>query len=170
MLAVVLEPRGLGDRLVDDGLERAVGRGSEGHALPGGGAVPEAEHLLAGERHPDRALQLPRRQHGQEHLVLGAQPRAERPADERRDDAQVVLRVAEHVAEVVLDVLHPLGLVVDGEPAVLVPDHGRRERLHRVVVLDRHRYSASIRTAAAAKAFSAWPRSGGGMPSLGFGS
>ena len=40
-LAVVLEPRGLGDRLVDDGLERAVGRRAERDALPGGGAVAE---------------------------------------------------------------------------------------------------------------------------------
>ena len=102
------------------------------------GRWPKAEHLLARQRHPDRALQLPRRQDGQEHLVLRAQPRAERPADERRDDAQLVRGEAEHVAEVVLDVLHPLRLVVDGELAVLVPDHGRREQLHRVVMLDRH--------------------------------
>jgi hypothetical protein len=38
-LVVVLEPRGLGDRLVDDGFEGAIGGGSQSDPLPGGGSV-----------------------------------------------------------------------------------------------------------------------------------
>ena len=90
-LVVVLEPRGLGDRLVDEASSVPSGAAPSATRCQVVGAVSEAEHLLARQRHPDRALQLPRRQDGQEHLVLRAEPQAERPADEGREDAQVVL-------------------------------------------------------------------------------
>ena len=63
--------------------ERAVSGRPERHALPRHRAMPEAEHLLAGEGHPDGPLQLAGGQDRQEYLVLGAQSRAEGPADER---------------------------------------------------------------------------------------
>ena len=110
---VVLEPRGFGDGLVNNRFERAVRRGAERDALPGRGAVPQAEHLLARQHHPDGALEFPRRQHGQERLTLRPQPQPERTAHERRDDAQLALREAEHAAQVALNVLHALRLVVD---------------------------------------------------------
>ena len=37
-----------------------------------------------------------------------------------------------------MNILHSLRLVVDGQFAILVPDDGRREQLHRVVMLDGH--------------------------------
>ena len=46
---------------------------AERDALPGGGAVSQAEHLLARQRYPDGALQFACRQDSQKDLVLRAQ-------------------------------------------------------------------------------------------------
>jgi hypothetical protein len=70
-------------------------------------------------------LQHVRRQNGEQHLVLRAQPRPERSPDERRNHANVVPGVTEDVARIILNVLHALRLVVDRESAPYVTDHGR---------------------------------------------
>src|SRR5258706_15069186 len=99
--------------------------------------MPEGEHLLACERYFDRAFQFPRRQDGQQHMDVRTQPRSEPSADERRHDAEVVFGEAEYSAEIVPHILNALRLVVHGQLAVGLADDGRRERLHRVVMLER---------------------------------
>ncbi len=125
------------DRLVGDRVERAVGLGSERHALDRRRPIAEPVHLLAGQHEPHRALQLLRREHGQHHLILRTQARAERAADERRHDAHIVRVHAEYAADIALHVLHALRLVVDRQLAVAVPPHRRGKQLHRIVMLDR---------------------------------
>src|SRR5947207_6524317 len=117
--------------------------------------VPEAEHLLARQRHPDGAPQLSGGQHGQEHVVLRAQSRTKGSAHKGRDDTYVGLRVLESAAEVVPDIQDALRLVIDGEAAVFVRNHRGREQLQRVVVFGGIQYSASIWTEAPRKARSA---------------
>ena len=92
--------------------------GTELDPLDHGRPVAEPIHLLPGQHDTHRALQRERRQRGQHHLVLRAQPRAEATAHEGRHDAHIVRLHLEHAAEVALDVLHPLGLVEDRELAV----------------------------------------------------
>ena len=122
LLAVVLECRRVGDRLVDDRLERPVGPAPT-DTLDRRRPVPEDVNICwrvrttRTDRCSSRAASTARK-----HLVLRAQARAEGPADIRRDDANVVGLEAEHVAEIVVDVLHALGLVVDGERAVRLAD------------------------------------------------
>ena len=122
---------------MDDRIERSVGLGAERHPLDGRGPVTEAVHLLAGQHHPHRALQLQRALHRQHHLVLWAQAGTERTADERRHDAHIVGAEAEHAAHIALHVLHALRLVEDRELAVAVPNHRRGKQLHRIVMLGR---------------------------------
>lgn len=98
-----------------------------------------AEHLLPRQFEPDRALEPQRRHHRQEELVLRPQARTEAAADIRRDDADIVARQTEDRAHIGLAVLDALRLVVDGDLAVAMPDHGRGMRFHRVVMLGRDR-------------------------------
>ena len=123
---------------MDDGFEPAVGRGSEGYALPERRPITECEHLRAGEAHPDGPPQLSGGEHGEEHVILRPESGAEGAAHEGREHAQGVLGILEDTAEIALDVLHTLRLVVHGETAVFVGDHGGCEKLHRIVVLNRH--------------------------------
>ena len=111
--------------------------GAERDALNHRGPITQRVHLRPSQHHPHGALQRPRRQHGQHHLELRTQPRAESAAHERRHDAHILRLHAEHAAEITLHVLHALGLVVDRELAVALDDHRRGIELHRVVVLDR---------------------------------
>src|SRR5262245_46922086 len=97
--------------------------------------MAESEHLLTRQAYSDRAFKLMRRQDGQEYLILRSQPQTERSPDKRRDDANVVFGQTEDVADVFLDVLHPLRFVINGKFAGAFPDDGRRERLHRIVML-----------------------------------
>ena len=136
IFAVLFELRRLGDRLVDDGFESAVGRGAERQFLPGLRTMAEGEHLLARQRDFHRAFQLARRHDREKQLILGAQTRPECPADKRRDDTHLVCGQPEHLADVCLVVLHPLGFVIDGHGAVMFPDDGSRERLHRIVMFN----------------------------------
>ena len=132
------------DRFVRDRVERSVGVCAELDLLDHGGPVAEPIHLLPGQHETHRALQCARRQRGQNHLILRTQPGAESAAHERRHDAHVVRLHAEHAADVALNVLHALGLVVDRQLAVALEDHRRGVQLHRIVVLDRHIIFAAV--------------------------
>jgi hypothetical protein len=70
-------------------------------------------------------------------LILRSKSSTECSADKWRQDPDVVLRTAEEAAEITLDVLHTLRLVVDGQLPFAFPDRGRRERFHGVRVLGR---------------------------------
>ena len=101
------------------------------------GRLPSAVHLLSRQHQPHRALQRPRGEHCQHHLILRPQSRAESAADKRRDHPYVVRFHVEYAAEIALHVLHALRLVVDRELAVAVPHHRRRVQFHRIVMFDR---------------------------------
>jgi hypothetical protein len=75
--------------------------------------VPEGEHLLAREHHPHRALQVQRRHHRQQQLVLRPQAGAEGAADEGIAHGELLGLEAEHLAHRLLAVHRALGLVVD---------------------------------------------------------
>src|SRR4029079_10483739 len=67
-------------------------------------------------------------------MILRAKSGTEGAADKRRYHPQLVLGKVEHTAEVRLNILHPLGLVINGQPAVLLRYDGGGEHLHWVVV------------------------------------
>ena len=134
----VLVLRGDGDRVVRDRVERSAGVRAERDALDHRRPIAQRVHLLARQHEAHRALQRARRQHRQHHLKLRAQARAEAAAHEGRHDAHILRLHAEHAAEILLHVLHALGLVVDRELAARLEDHRRGIELHRVVMLDRH--------------------------------
>src|SRR5262249_61577655 len=55
-----------------------------------------------------------------------------------RENAPLVARYFEHAGNVVAAVLRSLGLIENGDSAVAVPYRRSGERLHWIVVLDRH--------------------------------
>ena len=115
----------------------------EGDALHLGSSADArgAEHLLSSvqdhphgpDRFSSRAASAARKTG-----YCGRKPEPNAPPTVGGDDPDLVGPEARSVAEVVADILHALGLVVDGERAILGPNHRRREDLHRVVVLDGH--------------------------------
>ena len=102
------------------------------------GTIAERKHLLAGQRHPHRALERVRRQHGERQFILRAQSGSESASDVGRQHAHFVARHPEHAGHVVAAVLGSLRLVEDGNAVVALPHCRRREWLHWIVVLDRH--------------------------------
>ena len=138
--------------------EGAVRVGAERHGLNRIGAVTKREHLVSGEHDANRALEFECRHHGEEELILRAQARPEGAADEGRLHADVAPRETEDLHDVLLAVLHPLRLVVDGEFAARFVDHGRGMQFNRVVVFDRNPIPFSIRIGAFSKAPRASPR------------
>ena len=120
-----------------DGGETAVARCAERDALdrvrPVAGAVV---HLAPRQHHLDRPSCDAGAERRQRHMRPGPQRRAERAADEGRDDADVLCRNAEHRGDLVGHVVHPLRLVPEGQ-AIAVPGRDRRVHLDRVVVLAR---------------------------------
>ena len=119
-------------------VERAAVVGAERKALDGCRPVAERIHLRAGQHDAHRALERARPQHRQHDLVLRAQAGPKAAAHIRRHDANLVGLHLEHAAEIFLDVLHALGLVVHRELAVIVPHRRRGEQFHRIVVLGRN--------------------------------
>ncbi len=93
------------------------------------------EHLRARVDDLDRAPELAGRHRRQGGVVVRPQRRSEGPADERRDDVDVLLGDAEPRSQVLADVVDLLRLVEDRE-LVPLPDGDRPVRLHRIVVLD----------------------------------
>jgi guanylate kinase len=75
--------------------------------------VTQSIHLRPRQHDTHRALQRERGEHRQHHLELRAQTRAEPTAHERRHDTYILGLHAEHAAEIALNVLHALRLVVD---------------------------------------------------------
>ena len=142
-LLMVLEPRRRRDCLMLDRAQLSIFAGAERDEVDRLRPVDMAEHLLARQLDAHRTLQRQGRHHREEKLVLGSQSRAEAAANEGRHDPHIVLRQPEDAGDIGLAVLHALRLVVDGELAVLAPDHRRRMRLHRVVELRRDRVFAS---------------------------
>jgi hypothetical protein len=72
-------------------------------------------------------------------MRVGPQSHPEGAADMFVDDADVLLAQPEHFAEPALHVLRSLRLVVNREAAVALPDAGRAEHLHGIVMLRRQR-------------------------------
>ena len=132
-----LELRGHGDRLMRHRVERAAAVGAEREAFDGRGPVAERIHLRARQHDAYRALERARAQHRQHDLVLRAQAGPKAAAHIGRHDANLVRLHIEHAAEILLDVLHALRLVVHRELAV-VPHRRRGEQFHRIVVLGRN--------------------------------
>ena len=123
--------------VVHDGREAAVARGAEGDALDRVRAVADAViHLAPRQHHLDRPPGYAGAERRQRHMRPGAQCRAEGTADERRDDADVLRRNAEHGGDLVGRVVHPLRLVPQGQ-AVAVPRRDRGVHLDGIVVLAR---------------------------------
>jgi hypothetical protein len=89
------------------------------------GPVGEPVHLLAGEHETHGALQRLGAEHRQHDLILRPQAGAEAAAHIGRQHAHVVRLHVEDAAEILLHILHALGLVVDGELAAALPDRGR---------------------------------------------
>jgi hypothetical protein len=77
-------------RFVRYRIERSAGVCAELDPLDHGGPVAEPIHLLPGQHEAHRALQRARRQRRQDYLILRAQPRTERAADERRHDPHII--------------------------------------------------------------------------------
>ena len=115
---VFLVLRGHGDRVMHDRVESSVGVGAELNPLNHRGSVAQYVHLRPRQHDTHRALQRARCEHRQHHLKLRAQARAESAAHERRHHPHILGLHAEHAAEIALDVLHALCLVVDRELAV----------------------------------------------------
>ena len=69
--------------------------------------------------------------------MLRPQARAETSAHKRPENPDIIGVLFKHAAEIALNVLHTLGLVVDGQLAVSLPYRGRSVKFHRVVVLGR---------------------------------
>ena len=133
---VVGEEGGILHDFVADGGEFGVGRGGEGEALEGLGAVADAgEHAAAGDVDFDRAVDLFGSEGGGEGVgPLGAFA-AEASADEGAEDADIVARDFESFGEAGLDAFDPLGGVVDDE-LVVGPERDGGGELHRVVMFD----------------------------------
>ena len=74
----VLVLRGHRDGVVCDRIERSVRLRAEFDPLDHRRPIAERVHLLARQHDTNRTLQRPRRQHGQNHLILRPQARAER--------------------------------------------------------------------------------------------
>ena len=134
-LGVLLEGRGLGRRLVADGRQLAVLRRAQRHLLDGARPVA-GDRVLLGARQDqlDGAADVPGGQRRDEDVDPRPQRRAERAADERRHDAHVALVDAERGGHLLLHVIDPLRLIVEGE-LVAVPGGDGGVQLHRVVVL-----------------------------------
>ena len=93
--------------------------------------------MRACQHEANRALQGTRCQDREHHVVLRTQAAAEGAADKGRDNPNIIRVHLEHAAQVALYVLHSLRLVMDGELAPVVPDHGGGVHFHRIVVLGR---------------------------------
>ena len=100
--------------------------------------MAEGEHLLARQRDSHRAFQFARRHDREKQLILRAQTRPNAPPTNGETTRTASVRQPEHLADVCLVVLHPLRFVIDGHGAVMFPDDGRRERLHRIVMFNGH--------------------------------
>ena len=127
-----------------DRVKSSVGVGAELNPLNHRGSVAQHVHLRSRQHDSDRAPQRARRQHRQHHLKLRAQARAERAAHERRHDAHILGLHAEHAAQIALDILHALRLVIDRQLAVAIVYRRRGVKLHRVVMLDRNVIFAGV--------------------------
>ena len=103
------------------------------------GPVAERVHLLPRQHEAHRALaaRAPPAPPAPPDIADAGRSRTRRRhnGDMTRTSSGFML---EHAAQIALHVLHALGLVVDRELAVAVPDHGRGEQLHRIVMLDRN--------------------------------
>ncbi len=84
VLGEVLEARGLADGAVPHRLQSPGLAGRQRQTLNAARAVAEGEHLLTGQHHAHRALELECGHHRQRQLVLRPQAGAEGAADERR--------------------------------------------------------------------------------------
>lgn len=133
----ILVARGDGDGRVHDCTERSVGACAERDALDGHRAVAESIHLPPGQHDTNRSLEFERCKRSQHHLMLRPQSGPEGASDIGRDHADIIRLLAKHTAQKVVDVLDPLRLVIDCEPAVAVPDDGACIELHRIVMLRR---------------------------------
>ena len=117
--------------------ELAVRRGAEPHALLGARAMADRlEHHLAADDELDRLAELPRRRGGERTMRPRPQLAAETRADELGDDADVLLRQAEHLREHAPQVDDALRRLVERQRRA-VPDRGRRVQLDGVVRLGR---------------------------------
>ena len=102
-----------------DRVERSVAICAERDALNHRRPIAQHVHLRPRQHHAHRALQRARRQHCQHHLEL----RAQAGTETHRPCRAFITRTssgfsAEHAAQIMLDVLHALRLVVDRELAV----------------------------------------------------
>ncbi len=117
------------------GGESALRRSAEGHTLDGVRSIPDpVVHIAPRQHHLDWTPHYPGPKRRQRDMRPGAQPRAERAADKRRDDADVLRRNAEDGRNLVGRVVHPLRLVPQRQ-AVAVPHRNGGVHLNRVVVL-----------------------------------
>ena len=123
--------------VVHDGRKAAVARCTERDALDRVRAIADAViHLAPRQHHLDRPPGYAGAKSRERHMRPDPQRRAEGAADEGRDDADVLRRNAEYGRNLVRRVVHPLGLVPQGQP-VAVPGRDRRVHLDRIVVLAR---------------------------------
>ncbi len=117
--------------------EPAVAVGAQGHPLAAPRPEPDGGvHLRAGQRQLDRSAQHPGGVCGQELVWPRLAGVAERAADERGDDPDVVGRDTERLGVVVARVVDALHFVPHGE-LVAVPGRDGGRDLHRVVVVAR---------------------------------
>ncbi len=136
ILGVILVGRAVDDDAVGNAGEFAVLLGGEGDFLPGIRAVAVAcPHLLAGVDDTHRAFGFPRGECDKGRVVVHVQAGAKRPADEERDDADVLWLDLEKLREALLELFHILRFVENGELAVF-PEGGGGVGFHRVVMLD----------------------------------
>ena len=119
------------------GVERSVGFGAKRKPLDGGRPVAEPVHLPACQHEPYRSLELKRAETLPARPGIAGAARTECAAHKLRHHAHIVRLLFEHAAEIALDVLHALRLVIDRELAVAFPHRGRSKQFHRVVVLGR---------------------------------
>ena len=135
----VLVLRGDRDGVMRDHVERSAGIGAEGDVLDHRRPVAERIHLRPGQHDAHRSLAARSAANAASTAsILRPQAGTESAAHEGRHHAHVLRLQPQRAAQISLDVLHALGLVVDRELAVRLVDRRRGIELHRVVVLDRH--------------------------------
>lgn len=121
-----------------DRFERSARLGAERQPLDAARPVGEPVHLLAREHETHGTLQRLGAEHSEHDLILRPQAGAEAAAHIGRQHAHIVRLHVEDAAQILLHVLHALGLVVDRELAAAFPDRRRGEQFHRIVMLDRN--------------------------------
>ena len=126
------------DRVMRHGIQRSASVCPKLDRLDHRGPVAQPVHVLSCQNQADRALQRTRRQGGQQDLVLWTKTGTERTAHIRRENPHIVRFQVERAADIALNVLHALGLVVNRQLAVGSNNHRGGVKLHRIVMFDRH--------------------------------